>query len=262
MCRNSPQRGITTRVDLDAAQRNVDLARAQKSAADAQQVASTPAGTDSRIAINALLESRAQLDGATVRLQQTRVIAQHDGIILSRSVEPGYTVQPGMTLLEMAADGDTQLVIEPDERNLAWIRLGQRGLASADAYPQETFVAEVNYIAPAIDPRRGSVEVRLRVPDAPAFLKPDMTVSVDLTVGSKKHVISVPSDAVRGAATPAPWVLVVDGGHVVKRTVKLGISGEGHTEIVSGLEEGTPVVLSANRVLTDGQRIRTGPGSR
>lgn len=113
-------------------------------------------------------------------------------------------VQPGNTLLEIAADGETQLVIEPDERNLAWIHLGQKARASADAYPTAVFDAEVDYIAPAIDRQRGSIEVRLRVAAPPAFLKPDMTVSVDLTVASKSGVIAVPSDAVHGAATPAP----------------------------------------------------------
>ena len=56
----------------------------------------------------------------------------------------------------------------------------------------------------------GSIEVRLRVPSPPAFLKPDMTVSVDLTVAARKGVVAVPRDAVRGAATAAPWVPVVE----------------------------------------------------
>jgi len=254
--------GYATPVQLDEARRAAAVARAQKTAADAQQVAATPTGADSRIATSALLQSQAQLAGANVRLQQTRIVAQQNGVILSRMVEPGYTVQPGQTLLEMAADGETQLVIEPDERNLAWIRLGQKGLASADAFPRETFAAEVSYIAPAIDPRRGSVEVRLRVPDPPAFLKPDMTVSVDLTVASKKDVVAVPSEALRGAATPAPWVFVVEGGRVAKRAVTPGIRGDGDTEIASGLEAGTEVVVSDDRALTDGQRVRVARGGR
>ncbi len=65
------------------------------------------------------------------------------------------------------------------ERNLAWIRFGQQARASADAYPRAIFDAAVDYIAPAIDRQRGSIEVRLRVPEPPDFLKPNMTVSVD-----------------------------------------------------------------------------------
>jgi HlyD family secretion protein len=248
--------GAVARTDLDEARRQVDLARARKKAAEAQQIAAAPAGADLRVALAALVESQARLAAARVRLAQTRVVAEQDGIILSRLVEPGDAAPMGATLVEMAADGETELVIEPDERNLAWVRLGQPARASADAYPATVFDAEVNYIAPAIDPARGSVEVRLRVPEPPDFLKPDMTVSVDLTVASKRQVLVVPSDAVRGAATPAPWVLVVDDNRLSRRPVTVGIRGEGSTEITSGLEDGAEVVRSADQTLADGQRVR------
>lgn len=248
--------GVVARVDLDEARRNVEIAKAQKNAAEAQRTATTPRGVDSSIALSALAESQAELAGAMARLEQTRLVAPTDGTLLLRLVEPGHTVQPGSTLLEMAADGETQLVIEPDERNLAWIRLGQKARASADAYPQTIFDAEVSYIAPAIDPQRGSIEVRFRVPAPPAFLKPDMTVSVDLTVASKTRVLTVASDAIRGAATPAPWVLAVAGGRLARRNVTLGIRGEGHTEILSGLDEGAEVVLAADATLVEGRRVR------
>jgi HlyD family secretion protein len=254
--------GDVPRVDLEEAQRRVEIARSQKNAAEVQKTASTPAGADSRITTSALVQSEALLSAALVRLQQTRVVAPRNGIVLRRMVEPGYTVLPGTTLLEIAASGETQLAIEPDERNLAWIRVGQKALASADAYPREHFEAEVSYIAPSVDPRRGSVQVRLRVPNPPNFLKPDMTVSVDLTVASKSNVLTVPSAAVRGAAAANPWVLVVDQGFIARRSVRLGIRGEGRTEIESGIEEGAEVVLSNAEILVPGQRVRTQQGAR
>jgi HlyD family secretion protein len=253
---------VVSRAELEEARRTVEIARAEKSAADAQQIAASPAGADSRVALSALVQSQAQLSTATVRLGQTRIVAQQDGIILSRMVEPGSTVQPGTTLLEMAADGETQLLIEPDERNLAWMRVGQKARASADAYPQDLFDAEVSYIAPSVDPQRGSIEVRLRVANPPGFLKPDMTVSVDMTVASKPKVITVPSEAVRGAATPAPWVFLVEEGRVARRAVTLGIRGDGRTEITSGLDDGAEAVLSTDRPLAPGQRVRPRRGDR
>ena len=213
-------------------------------------------GADSRVVLTALLQAQAQLAGANVRLAQTRIAALQDGIVLTRDVEPGDVVQPSRMLLVMAADSDTQLVFQLDERNLAWIALGQKARASADAYPQHVFDAVVSYIAPSIDPQRGSVEVRLRVRDAPNSLKPDMTVSVDLTVAAKNQVLTLPSEAVRGVATPSPWVLAVEGGHVVRKEVKLGIRGEGTTEIASGVAEGATIVQRDGQVLLAGQRVR------
>ncbi len=251
--------GAATRASLEEARRQAELARARQRAADAQQTAAMPAGADTRLVLGALVESQGRLAAARARLAQMQVVAAEPGIILARLVEPGDAVSAGATLVEMAADGETELVIEPDERNLAWVRLGQRALAAADAFPQTVFDAEVSYIAPAVDPARGSVEVRLRVDEPPDILRPDMTVSVDLTVASNTDVVTLPADAVRGAATATPWVFVVEGGRLARRDVRVGIRGEGSVEIVSGIAPGTEVVLMDGPGLIEGQRVRPRP---
>jgi HlyD family secretion protein len=248
--------GSATQAQLDDARRAAAVARAQKAAAEAQQVSAAPLGADSRLALTALLQAQAQLAGANVRLAQTRVTALHDGVVLTRSVEPGDVVQPARTLLVMAVDADAQLVFHPDERNLAFIALGQKARASADAYPQETFAAEVSYLAPSVDPQRGSIEVRLRVPEPPSFLKPDMTVSIDLTVAQRARALTLQSEAVIGAASPDAYVWLIEGERVTQRPVKLGIRGEGAVEITEGLREGAEVVLPQGQRFKQGQRVR------
>ncbi len=251
--------GAVPRTELESAHRALDLARARKNAAEAQQVASAPMGADSRVALGALLQAEAQRTGAEVRLGQTRLVAASPGTVLSRSVEPGDVVQPGRTLLVIGVDGDIELAFQADERNLSTVAVGQRALASADAFPNEVFDAEVSSLAPSIDPQRGTVEVRLDVAKPPAYLRPDMTVSIDLLVASKKAALVVPTDAVRGAATPSPWVLAIVGGKAARRAVKLGIRGqgaEGATEIVSGLGEGEQIIVPDGRLIEPGRRVR------
>ena len=242
--------------DVEEARRALDVAAAARSSARAQQQGAAAQGVDARVAESALRESEARLAAAQVRLAQTRVVASQPGVVLVRQVERGDIVRVGDTLFELAGDGETEIVIEPDERNLAWLRVGQKGKASADAYPDQVFDAAIAYIAPAVDRQRGSIEVRLRVPDPPDTLRPDMTVSVDLTVASTKNALTVPTDAIRAAASAAPWVVVVDGGRVVRRDVTLGISGEGQSAIASGVSEGDLVGLAAAPALEPGQRVR------
>jgi HlyD family secretion protein len=250
------QAGAVASADVDDARRDVEVRRAQLAGATAQETAAQPDGAQTTAALNALREGEAALQGAETRLTLTRIAAPTTGIVLSRLVEPGDTAQPGTTLIELAGQADTQLVIQPDERNLAWVRLGQMALASADAFPEQRFTAEVCYIAPAVDVRRGSVEVRLCVPDPPDYLRPDMTVSVDLTVATRSQVITVPSVAVRDASTSAAWVWLVDEGRVRQRRVAVGIRGDGHSEITGGLQDGDEVVLDAGRALAEGERVR------
>lgn len=251
------QSGAVARAQLDEAARRLQIARAQQSAAEAQQLSAAPDGADSRLALSALLQTQAQLTAAQARLGQTSISVPQHGIVLSRDVEPGDVIQAGRTLLTIAADSETQLVIHPDERNLATIQLGQRARASADAFPSQVFDAEIDYIAPAIDPQRGSVEVRLRVPRPPAGLRPDMTVSVDLTVARSAQALTLPSDAIRGAATASPAVWIVRDNHVAVQPIQLGIRGEGRSQVLSGLDEHTLIIHSDTRALQPGQRVRS-----
>ncbi len=115
---------------------------------------------------------------------------------------------------------------------------------------------ELFYINPGIDALRGAVEVKLRVPQPPDYLRQDMTVSVDIEVGRRADAVTIPSGAVFDAASAAPWVLVVDGSHAVKRPVKLGLRGEGRIEIVAGLAAGDHVVAAAGAGIAPGQRVR------
>lgn len=81
--------GAVAPAELENARHAYDLARAKKNAAEAQQLASGPMGSDSRIALTSLLQAQAQLTSSTLRLAQTRLTASQDAVVLSRLVEPG-----------------------------------------------------------------------------------------------------------------------------------------------------------------------------
>ena len=99
--------------------------------------------------------------------------------------------------------------------------------------------------------------MKLRVPKPPAYLRQDMTASVDIEVGRHANVLVIPSGAVFDAAGAKPWVLAIDGQHAVKRPVKLGLKGDGSVEVVDGLAAGERVVAAAGTGITPGQRVRS-----
>jgi HlyD family secretion protein len=179
---------------------------------------------------------------AATRLGQTTIRAGGEGVIIGRSVEAGDIVQPGVSLLVLAVDGPTLLTIEPDERNLSAIWVGQAATASADAYPGQSFRAAVSFIGAAVDPQRGTVEVRLAVPEPPPTLRPDMTVSVELEAGRREQALSVPADCVRDVTGRAPWVLLLRDGIVERRPVRVGLRGDALVELLGGAREGDLVI--------------------
>lgn len=248
-------KGYISQAALDDAKRNLDVAQSQLKSARLQVETNAPTGSDYRMAQTTVAQAQAALAAANVRLEQTVIRAPADGVLIARNVEPGDVASSGKELMVLAPAGETQIVVQIDEKNLSQLKLGQKALASADAYPHERFAAELFYINPGIDAQRGSVEVKLRVPSVPAYLRQDMTISVDVEVARRSAAVIAPADAVFDMVGKHPWVLAIVDGHAVKRPVTLGVKGEGRVEILDGAAPGDRLVPAAAGV-SPGQRVR------
>jgi HlyD family secretion protein len=245
--------------DLDAVREALEAARAQRDIARLQLSAARADGADARAALAQRAEAQGAVALGQARLDNTRIVAPGPGRILTRSVEPGDVVQVGRVLLTLALDGPTQLVAVPDEKDVARLAVGQRALASADAYPGSTFPATVAFVAPAIDPNQGTVEIRLDVAEPPDYLRPDLTVSIQVETGRSAAALALPVAAVQDAAGTAPWVLVLRDGRLERRQVEVGLRGEQWIEVRTGVTEGQTVALPPWRGLEPGDRARSVP---
>jgi HlyD family secretion protein len=248
-------RGFVGQATLDEAQRARDVAESQLAAARLQRDSQDAGGTEVRLAQSAQDAARASLNLAQARLDLATIAAPVAGVLIQRNVERGAVVQPGRTLMTLSPSGETQLVVQIDEKNLPLVEVGRPALASADAYPHLRFAARVSYVNPAVDPQRGSVEVKLTVPQPPAYLLQDMTVSVDIEAPKLVNVLTIPADALR----PGDWVVVAREGRAVRQAVKVGARGQGRIEIVDGLAEGEVVLPASGVAQREGQRVRTSP---
>ena len=250
--------GFFSQQKLDDARRALDTARSALQSARVQAQANQPSGVEHTLASTRVDQAAAAVAMAEARLARLTITSPVDAMVLTRSVEPGSMAQPGHVLLSLAAQGGTRIDANVDEKNLRLLTPGMPAKAVADAYPGQSFDAQLNYIAPAVDPQRGTVEVRLAVPNPPVFLRPDMTVSVELVGGTKKDALVLPSGAVRDADREAPWVLALLNGRAVRVPVRLGLRGVGSVEIVDGLKEGDQIIPQTEKAVA-GDRVRPGP---
>jgi HlyD family secretion protein len=258
--RTLAEAGSISQEQLEQSRSALELSRSRLASAQAQATATLQGGAEVQLVVAAMEQAEAELKAAQERLSQATLRAPTRAVVLSRQVEPGDAVQPGRVLLTLARVGPLRLTVEPDERSLAFLQEGQSALASADAFPRERFAASVERVAPSVDLERGTVEVKLTVPQAPAYLRPGMTVSVELEVGRRERVLVLPSRAVRELASEQPWVLVPEQGRAARRNLTLGLRGEEQVEVVGGLEEGEWVLPPSSRPLLPGQRVRLAEG--
>jgi HlyD family secretion protein len=242
--------------DLDIARTTLAVARTRARTAELQQAAVSKSGADWQSAIAAEMFAEAGLVAAQARLDRLQILAPSPGTLIERTAEVGDVVQAGTTLGRMTLDGPTRLVIEPDEKNLRMLALSQRAVASAEAFPDQRFDAVVEYIAPAVDALRGTIEVRLSVALPPAYLRTDMTVSVEIEVGRAADALAVPLGVVHELASDTPWVLVVEDGFTVRRELVLGLRGDAEVEVREGLDGDEALVPVDQGDIEPGDRVR------
>ena len=240
---------------LDEAKKNVDLTQAQLQTAKKQVQTTHPTGSDYQIAATALSQAEANSKVAYSRRQHTIIKTPIAGTLISRDVETGDVVQAGKALMTLSPSGATQLVVQIDEKNLPLLVLGQLARASADAYPTLNFSAAISYINPSVDLQRGSVEIKLNVPEPPAYLRQDMTVSVDIQVATRLRALLVPTDTIHDVKGRQPWVLKVADGKARKQVLRVGLQSAGMSEVLSGLSVNDRVLTFTNEV-NEGDRIR------
>ncbi len=212
--------------------------------------------------MGAVAEAQANAEVLSAKARYAVIKAPMSGQLIGRNVEVGDVVQAGKVLMTLSPEGATQLVVQIDEKNLRLIALGQQALASADAYPQQKFKAQVAYINPGINAQTGAVEVKLDVLESVQTLRQDMTVSVDMEVARKPQALALQVSQISDINGAAPWVWLLEGGHAQRRSVRLGLRGGAWVEVLDGLREGDAVITPPNassNALREGQRVRAQP---
>lgn len=255
-------RGAFSKSQLDDAQRNLDVAQSQVQAAQIQVRASRSGGSAYVLAQAALQQAEAARQAAQAKLDATRIVAPTDGILIARNIERGDVATLGKELMVLAPTGLTQVVVQIDEKNLSHLSVGESAVGSADAYADQRFTATVSYINPGIDPLRGAVEVKLDVAEPPAYLKQDMTVSIDIEVARRDATLIVPAATVRDLDKGEPWVMVVRDRHARKQAVTLGLTGTGQVEVLDGVAAGDRLIPTGATAIRIGQRVRTTDDAR
>lgn len=250
--------GFISASRLDDVQRAVEVARAQQASAQALVQANADAGADVVQAQAQLDQALAAVSTAQARSAQAQVIAPANARVLTRQVEPGQIVQPGKALMSLALAGPTQLIAPVDERFLDQLQIGQSASVVADAFDEQRFTAHVLSISPTVDAQRGAIEVKLSLDkDPPAFLREDMTLSVEVETAKRERALVLPLKAVRSQTnnSTASVLLAIDG-RAQEKPVRLGLRTLEAAEVLEGLAPGDIVLLGDQPTLDKRVRVK------
>jgi membrane fusion protein, copper/silver efflux system len=152
----------------------------------------------------------------------------------------------GDTLFRIGDISLMWVLADVPEYDLGSVKVGQPATVRVRSLPGKTFSGKVGLIYPQVNTQTRTTRVRIELPNPDGVLLPDMYADVEIGTAGSKPVAAVPNDAI--IDTGERQVALVDKGQgrFEPREVKVGVRGEGYTEIRDGLQAGEQVVTAAN----------------
>ena len=169
------------------------------------------------------------------------------GTVIEKPALQGMRFTAGEPLYKIVDMSTVWVIAEVFEQDLANVRIGQEATITLRAYPGRTFKGRVAFIYPTVGETTRTAKVRIEIPNPDDKLKADMYATLEIASPlGRRNVLAVPESAVLDNGV-RQVVLVVHGeGRFEPRTVKLGARADDYVEVIEGVSDGEPVVVSAN----------------
>jgi membrane fusion protein, heavy metal efflux system len=171
------------------------------------------------------------------------VKAPINGLVVEQDVAAGQLIQPGSTQCFVISDVSTVWVlVNVYQKDLPYVRVGDQVTTQTDAYP-ELFHGRIAYVAASLDPNTRTLQARIETINPGEKLKKDMYVVATVNAGTIPNAIALPDAAVLRDTENQPFVYAATSSNQFgRRSVTLGESLNGQTEITSGLKPGDQVI--------------------
>jgi cobalt-zinc-cadmium efflux system membrane fusion protein len=247
LARQALERRRTLAAERITPQRSVEEAEAELIGAEAAERAA-----------RASLDAIGVITGGSGGANETGLVlrAPVGGTVLERSVAIGQLADPARPLFRIAHLGTLWLTVHAFERDAVRLARGTAARVSFAALPGETFAGTIARVGQQVDPTSRTVAVRIDLPNPQRRLKPGMSASAAVAIGTRgARVLTVPAAALQRVGER--WVVFVPdsdtkpgsaagpAGRFHIRAVARGRELDGEVEILDGLS-------ATDRVVSDG----------
>ena len=165
-----------------------------------------------------------------------------DGVLAELNIRNGYYLKANDQVGRIQDLSTVWLEAAVPEKDVGTIKGGD---AAEITIGLQKYEGKVDYIYPTIDTEARIGKVRLIVDNKDGLLRPASYASVTFASGLVSEQVTIPSEAVLRNSEGEHVIIALGNGKFQARGIKTGGTSMGRTEIVSGLQEGDDVVVSA-----------------
>lgn len=210
-------------------------------------------------------QTKLALDTAETNLGYTKISAPLDGTIVSVPVEEGRTVnanQTTPTIVKIADLSKMEIRLQISEGDISLVKVGQNVEYTILSALDDIKKAEISSIDPALTSLSdGSYDktnlngsnssneavyfyAKVLVDDNDGFLKIGMTTQNTIIVNEAKNVNFITSSAIQKDKNNERFVWILKDKTPTKTKIKIGISDNLNTQILSGINKNDEIIIS------------------
>ncbi len=185
------------------------------------------------------------------------IYASQKGVVLALSVQEGMYIQPQTELMTIADLSTVWVEAEILPLQQSWVKTGLTANLTSQAFPEQRWESQIEYLYPLTDARTQALKVRLPVLNEQHLLKPNMFIDVEIYGGGKRGVLAIPLEAVIDDGRTQRVVRQLDSGQFDVVEITTGIQTKGIVEVLSGLQAGQKIVISGQFLIDSESQIQS-----
>jgi RND family efflux transporter MFP subunit len=189
----------------------------------------------------------------------TTIVSPIAGVVTTRAVNPGTTVDPATPLVTVVDLSTVWVVGDLYERDFSSVAVGTEAVVTTNAFPDLKVTGKVAYIDPQVRSETRTARIRVEIPNPGLRLRLGMYADVQVETQSANTQMVVPRSAVQNVADRTVVYLQDprERGRFVEREVRIDLLSRDQAIVVSGLMAGDNVV-SAGSFFIRAERERLG----
>lgn len=181
----------------------------------------------------------------------------HSGVVTMKKALQGMRVMAGEELLQVSDISTIWVNADIFEYEIPWVKVGQTARVELPFAAGRVFEGKITYIYPYLKNETRTARARIELVNPGLELKPDMYATVTIAAGAVGEALAVPVNAVLNSGKGQTVFVARGDGRYEPRQVTTGVADDsGYIQIVSGLGEGEPVVVSAQFMLDSESTLR------
>jgi len=199
----------------------------------------------SSIADAQIIQAQSSIDSISARISNSKIVAPISGVVTQFDAKVGQLASQNTSLISIMSSGGYEVDSGVSETDIGKISVGNKVSMTLDAFPNETFIGSVFYIAPAETNTAGviSYQVKISFDKMDSRLKSGLTANINIQTKHKDNILILPQYAILQNDIGTFIETVDEKGKITQSPIQLGITDQkGNVEIISGVTQGEQVL--------------------